>query len=78
MQAPGRGGVPQDMDAARKTLEEVCSSDQWDACVNLAWLVTSFPKPDFVRAREVLTRACDGKFAPACERLKTLPKEQRR
>lgn len=76
LQAQGRGGVVKDMDAARKTLEQACASDQWDACANLAWLLTSLPRPDVDRARQVLTRACDAKFAPACERLTLLPKLQ--
>ena len=76
LQAQGRGGITRDVDAARKTLDAACANDQWDACTNLAWLLASLPKPDFTRAREVLTRSCDAKFAPACERLKLLPKER--
>ena len=72
LQAQGRG-VPLDVEAARATFESACKDGFFDACTSLAVMLASGPKPDLVRARELLTRSCDGKFAPACELLKSLP-----
>jgi TPR repeat protein len=66
-------GVPKDVAKGRATLEAGCTEGVFEACTNLALVAANSTPPDFARARELLTKSCDGKFAPACELLKKMP-----
>jgi TPR repeat protein len=67
-------GMPKDSAAAQAALTELCTRDAIDACAELALIILPSGTPaDRSRARELLTRACNGKHAQACEFLKSLP-----
>jgi hypothetical protein len=65
----------QDVPKARATLTSLCAENILEACTQLAVLIAPSRTPaDMARARELLTQACDGKHARACEMLKSMPK----
>ena len=73
LQARGTG-VIQNEAKAQATLSQLCQEGVLEACTQLAVLVASSRTPaDMARARELLTQACDGKHARACEMLKSMP-----
>ena len=72
LQARGTG-VIQNEAKAQATLERLCQEGVLEACTQLAVLVAPSRTPaDMARARELLTKACDGKHARACEMLKSM------
>ena len=74
LQARGTG-VIQNEAKAQATLERLCQEGVLEACTQLAVLIAPSRTPaDMARARELLTKACDGKHARACEMLKSMPK----
>jgi hypothetical protein len=74
LQARGNG-VPKDAVAAQATLTQICGDGVLDACAQLAVLIVPGGTPgDLSRARELLTKACDGKHEGACQMLKSMPK----
>jgi tetratricopeptide (TPR) repeat protein len=74
LQASGNG-VAKDPGKAQETLNGLCSGGELEACTQLAVLVAAGrTDADLVRTRELLTKACDGRHARACELLKSLPK----
>ena len=72
----GRGmGVPRDEARAASILEPLCSENMLEACTQWAVLLASdSKKPDYPRARALLTKSCSGGQAQACEMLKGFPK----
>ena len=74
LQARGNG-IPKDAAKAQATLTELCTDGVLEACTQLAVLIVpGGTAADLTRARELLTKACDGKHARACELLKSMPK----
>ena len=74
LQARGNGVAP-NMAKAQATLGQLCTDDVLEACTQLAVLIVpGGTAADLARARELLTQACDGKHARACEMLKSMPK----
>ena len=74
LQAHGTG-VIQNEAKAQATLSQLCQEGVLEACTQLALLIVPGGRPpDLARARELLTKACDGKHAHACEMLKSMPK----
>jgi TPR repeat protein len=74
MQARG-AGVQKDEVRAVSLLEETCNEGLLEGCAQLGALLASRASaPDLARARELLAKSCDGKYAPACELLKGLAK----
>ena len=58
-----------------QVLNGVCSDGEMEACTQLALLVAAGrTEADLLRTRELLTKACGGQHARACELLKTRPK----
>jgi TPR repeat protein len=73
LQASGKG-VIQDEAKARASLSQLCQEDVLEACMQLAVLIVPGGKPaDIAHARELLTKACDGKHERACALLKSMP-----
>jgi len=70
----GGTGVPKDETRAVATLQQLCDGGLLEACAQWAVIVASGPKPDIPKARQLLTKSCEGSLAPACEMLKSLPK----
>jgi TPR repeat protein len=57
------------------TLQSVCDEGQFDGCTQLSVLLAAKNRPaDIARARQLLTKACEAKHAPACDLLKSFPK----
>jgi TPR repeat protein len=74
MQARG-SGVPKDEARAFATMDRLCTDGLLESCAQLAALIASHPeKPDMDRARQLLTRSCNGGYAMACDLLKSFPK----
>ncbi len=74
LQARGTG-VIQNEAKAQATLSQLCPEGVLEACTQLALLGRAWrPPADMARARELLTKACDGKHARACEMLKSMPR----
>ena len=74
LQARG-SGVTKDGARAQATLNELCAGGLLEACTQLAILVVPGGTPaDLARGRELLTKACDGQHARACELLKSMSK----
>ncbi len=74
LQARGNG-VAKDAVKAQALLNGVCSDGEMEACTQLALLVAAGrTEADLLRTRELLTKACGGQHARACELLKTMPK----
>ena len=74
LQARGNG-VIQNEAKAQATLQQLCQDGALEACTQLALLIVPGGRPaDMARARELLTKACDGKHAHACEMLRSMPK----
>lgn len=73
MQARGTG-VPTDEPAASALLQKTCDQGRLEGCTQLAVLLAGHKPPDLVRTRQLLTKACDGKYQPACDLLKSLPR----
>ena len=74
LQARGNG-VIQNEAKAQATLAQLCQDGILEACTQLALLIVPGGRPaDIARARELLTKACDGKHRGACEMLKSMPK----
>jgi TPR repeat protein len=68
-------GVPKDEARAFSTFEQLCDGGLLESCAQWAVILASRPqKPDLVKARQLLTRGCDGGLAQACEMLKSFPK----
>jgi TPR repeat protein len=68
-------GVTKDEARALATFEQLCNGGLPDSCTQWAVILASHPqKPDIAKARQLLTKSCDGGFAPACEVLKSMPK----
>jgi TPR repeat protein len=73
-QANGTGMVKNEA-AGMATLQSVCDEGQFDGCTQLAGLLAAKNRPsDIHRARQLLTKACEAKHAPACDLLKSFPK----
>jgi TPR repeat protein len=73
-QANGTGMVKNEA-AGMATLQSVCDEGQFDGCTQLAGLLAAKNRPaDIARARQLLTKACEAKHAPACDLLKSFPK----
>jgi uncharacterized protein len=74
LQARGNG-VIQNEAKAHATLGQLCTDSVLEACTQLAVLVVpGGTAADLARARELLTKACDGKHERACGLLKSMPK----
>ena len=74
LQARG-SGITMDAAKAQATLNELCTGGLLEACTQLAILVVPGGTPaDLASGRELLTKACDGQHARACELLKSMPK----
>ena len=74
LQARG-SGVTKDAAKAQATLNELCAGGLLEACTQLAILIVPGGTPaDLASGRELLTKACDGQHARACELLKSMPK----
>lgn len=74
MQARGEG-LPKDEARAFATFEQLCNDGLPESCTQWAVILASHPqRPDTAKARQILTKSCDGGFAPACEVLKSMPK----
>jgi TPR repeat protein len=74
LQARG-SGVTKDGAKAQATLNELCAGGLLEACTQLAILVVpGGTSADLARGRELLTKACDGQHARACELLRSMPK----
>ena len=74
LQARG-SGITKDAAKAQATLNELCAGGLLEACTQLAILIVPGGTPaDLARGRELLTKACDGQHARACELLKSMPK----
>jgi TPR repeat protein len=68
-------GVPKNEPAAMAALETLCAQKIYDACTELAILYSRKPAAkDRARARELLTRACDGGDASACSLARSFPR----
>ena len=60
---------------ATASFEQLCDGGLLESCAQWAILLASRPqKPDLPKARQLLTKSCDGGLAQACELLKSLPK----
>lgn len=67
-------GVPKDAVKSQAALTQLCTDGMPEACAQLALqIVAGGTAADVTRARELLTKACDGRHAPACELLKSMP-----
>ena len=74
LQARG-SGITMDAAKAQATLNELCAGGLLEACTQLAILIVPGGTPaDLASGRELLTKACDGQHARACELLKSMPK----
>jgi tetratricopeptide (TPR) repeat protein len=67
-------GVPKDEAHALATFEQLCDGGLFESCTQEAVILASRPKPDIPKARQLLTKSCDGGVTHACELLKSLPK----
>ncbi len=68
-------GVAKDAVKAQALLDGMCSGGEMEACTQLALLVAAGrTEADLLRTRELLTKACGGQHARACELLKTMPR----
>ena len=70
--------APSDYRHASEKLFRACQKQLPLACTTLAemLIIGQFGKKSLSRARILFTDACRGGYAPACARLKTLPKER--
>ena len=66
--------IHRNQERAAAALEQRCGGGQPESCVQLAELLISRNPPDAARARELLTKSCEGGFARACELLKSVQK----
>ena len=74
MQARGNG-IPKDEARASSTFEQLCNGGLLESCTQWAVLLASRPQnPDLSRARQLLSKSCDGGFTQACDLMKSLPK----